>query len=1228
MAESNATQVILTDDGIKIIKAQNTADNATGGVTDLNDPNLMNVIEKQTQASQYAGLTSQYNVILARAKDDNISTTDLTTAYTNLDTFITPLLKDTTKASNIDRYTYNSLTYAYNTALSNVQTALKDSFNADIDNMQSSVLVASQAASSAVIVASQAAITGDNANQVASRAIVVANDAQSAGNNATSVANNASQAASGAVIAGSQAAVTANKASTAASQAQIAGNNATSVANNASQAASSAILAGSTATVNANKAINIASQAQIAGDNATSVANNASQAASGAVIAGSTATVNANKAINVASQAQIAGNNATSIANSASQAASNAILAGSTATASANKASADYQTLSAGVKDGSVVHITTETVIDKEVIGTAEIANGAITNAQIGKEAVGSAQIAELAVGTAQIGDGAITNAKIGKLAVGTAQIADGAITNAQIGALAVDTANIKDAAISSAKIADLAVGTAQIGDGAITNAKIGNLAVGTAQIANGAITNAQIGSAAVDTANIKDAAINSAKIADLAVGTAQIGDGAITNAKIGKLAVGTAQIANGAITDAQIGSLAVGTAQIKDEAVNSAKIAKLAVGTAQIGDGAITNAKIGNLAVGTAQIANAAITDAQIGNVSANKLTAGTIDFNTITGKNINASNITTGKLNTDRLNVNKLSAVSGDLGDITTGTLKGVNIVAKTFSTPNGSFTTDENGSVVASNLTIRGVTNLVYNAALLGGNGASIPGWILQDSYYYSDATLFDGLPAIGWNGDSTGGRWVSAYSKLQPVTQTGIPYSVSVKFRDYGSTSGMQYTATLAFFSTNDIGSRFSTVDHWYTANGSDSGIQTFTVDNAIAPSNAKYVALQLQAHNGKGHVAFSSPMLTQTSQSTGYQPDTGNVVNAGEIDGSVINGSTINGTTFNAGTKLNQYGNTSYPLTINQDGSVTSTSFGNIANDPAALRTVIKDGSVKTNFRGMKQLSTGAYPAADVALGAGQLALLEGYSNSQDPNFTATGMKTTGYAILDSSTGLSLHGTTQAINFSGTDQDQTTGITMNSYGNIIGYPNATWWRIVSNSGSNIANFGIDKGGSNVIQFNRELDVGNFQLNGGHTFTSADGGDIHFAKGKGGAVNIYAGAVHYNSLVKSSLLSVKKDVQRADTAYWAQLVNSIDLATYQYKSDDNTSHIRLSSIVDDVNDTKQWKLPDVFISRDENGKLCGVDDSVLLNATLATVQEQQKEIDKLNGHLLELEAKLNG
>ncbi|WP_225367717.1 phage tail protein [Lactiplantibacillus pentosus] len=1029
MAESNATQVILTDDGIKIINAQNTADNASGGVANLNDPNLMSVIEKQTQTAQYAGLTSQYNVILARAKEANISTTALTTAYTNLNTFMTAILMDTTKASDVNRNTYKSLTDAYNTALSNVQTALSNNFNTDISNMQSSVAVASQAASSAVIVASQATVTGNSASQVASQAVVIASQAQSAGNNATSIANSASQAASSAVLAGSQATVSANKAITAASQAQSAGNNATSIANNASQAASSAILVGSQAAV------------------------------------------------------------------------------------SANKASADYQTLSAGVKDGSVVHITTETVIDKGVIGTAEIANGAITNAQIGNEAV------------------------------------------------------------------------------------------------------------------------NSAKIANLAVGTAQIGDGAITNAKIGSLAVGTAQVANGAITNAQIGSLAVDTTKIKDASITSAKIANLAVGTAQIGDGAITNAKIGKLAVGTAQIANAAITDAQVGNVSANKLTAGTIDFNTITGKNINASNITTGTLSTDRLNVGKLSALSANLGDVTTGSLKGVDIIANTFSTPNGSFTTDANGAVVASNLTIRGVTNLVYNAALLGNSGTypntKVPGWNLFTKGYYSNATLHDGVPSIGFNSSTGSGTWVTfAQSKLYPLNGLhGQPYSASVWFIDDGSEAAMNYQFTLAFFDAN--GNRLASgyAGNTWSGNPTAQGWAYKTINNAISPSNAAYVGIQYWAYNGTGHALFSSPMLTQTAQSTGYQPDTGNVVSAGEIDGSIINGSTINGTTFNAGTRLNSYGNTSYPLTINQDGSVTSTSFETIDTEIAALRTVIKDGTVKTNLRGMTPFATGMYSAADVSLGAGQLALLEGYSTSQDPNFTATGLKTTGYAILDASAGLSLHGTTQAINFSGTDQDQTTGITMNSYGNVIGNTSATWWRIVSNSGSNVANFGIDSAGSNVIQFNRELDIGNFHINTGHTFTSADKGAIHFAKGGGGAADIYAGAVHYKSLVKSSLLSVKKDVQKADTAYWAQLVNSIDLATYQYKTDDNTSHLRLSSIVDDVNVTKQWQLPDVFISRDEDGKLSGVDDSVLLNATLATVQEQQKQIDQLNGHNMELEARLN-
>lgn len=840
MAESNATQVILTDDGIKIINAQNTADSAASGVANLNDPNLMSVIEKQTQTAQYAGLTSQYNVILARAKEANISTTALTTAYTNLNTFMTAILTDTTRASDVNRDTYKSLTGAYNTALSNVQNALNDSFNTDIDNMRSSVSVASQAASSAAIVASQATSTGNNASQVASQAASVA-----------------------------------------------------------------------------------------------------------------------------------------------------------------NQASADYTALSAGVKDGSVVHITTKTSIDSAVIGTAEIAD--------------------------------------------------------------------------------------------------------------------------------------------------------------------------------------------------------------------------------------AAITDAKIGNISANHIITGSIDASKVTVAKLDAGNITTGTLSTDRLNVGKLSALSANLGDVTTGSLKGVDIVANSFSTPNGSFTTDANGNVVASNLTIRGVTNLVYNAALLGNSGTypntKVPGWNLFTKGYYSNATLHDGVPSIGFNSSTGSGTWVTfAQSKLYPLNGLhGQPYSASVWFVDDGSEAAMKYQFTLAFFDAN--GNRLASgyAGNTWNGNPTSQGWAYKTINNIISPSTAVYVAIQYWAYNGTGHALFSSPMLTQTAQSTGYQPDTGNVVSAGEIDGSVINGSTINGTTFNAGDIISSTYNTSrfYPTTITPAGLVATTGFNNMDG----LRTEMSAGSFVTKYRAVHS-SSNQYEAYDGVFSGDELALNSGFTNGIDMGFqqSVSGNQLTGQVVLSPLNGIHLWGSTQSIHFSGLQMNGT-GITMNSYGNILADQGSAWWRVVDFSGKEIANFGTDVAGSNAIEFNRELDIGNFHINTGHTFTSWDKGAIHFAKGGGGAADIYAGAVNYTSLVKSSLLSVKRDVQKADTAYWAQLVNSIDLATYQYKTDDNTSHSRLSSIVDDVNVTKQWQLPDVFISRDENGRLNGVDDSVLLNATLATVQEQQKQIDQLNGHNMELEARLN-
>ncbi|AUI79693.1 hypothetical protein BB562_13900 [Lactiplantibacillus pentosus] len=413
---------------------------------------------------------------------------------------------------------------------------------------------------------------------------------------------------------------------------------------------------------------------------------------------------------------------------------------------------------------------------------------------------------------------------------------------------------------------------------------------------------------------------------------------------------------------------------------------------------------------------------------------------------------------------------------------------------------------------------------------------------------------------------------------------------------------------------------------YVYGGQDSMIAQTSDDVLIKVSKDELIdEINLQAGNT---LISSSGQLTLAADTIYFDTKKPVIIPSanitGTLTGKTINGSTINGTTFNGGNRINNSNNTAgyYPMTITPDGAYRSTYF----DSAVGLQSSVESGAITYKYRSM--IGNGQYSAYDSVINGQGFQSQSGYTSGKDTTFSNP-ETITGYVNVTPATGIYLYGPTQQINFAGrSDNIGSNGITMDAYGNIYGQSNSAWWRIGDVNGNQIVNFGTDKAGSNVIQFKRELDIGNFQLNGHHTFTSADRGAIHFAKGGGGAADIYAGAVHYKSLVKSSLLSVKKDVQKADTAYWAQLVNSIDLATYQYKSDDNASHIRLSSIVDDVHDTKQWRLPDVFISRDEKGKLNGVDDSVLLNATLATVQEQQKEIDQLNGHLLELEAKLNG
>lgn len=81
---------------------------------------------------------------------------------------------------------------------------------------------------------------------------------------------------------------------------------------------------------------------------------------------------------------------------------------------------------------------------------------------------------------------------------IGSAQIADDAITAAKISNNAVLTANISNANVTTAKIADNAITTAKISALQVTQAKIANDAVGPDQLSNTAVTAGSYTSASI----------------------------------------------------------------------------------------------------------------------------------------------------------------------------------------------------------------------------------------------------------------------------------------------------------------------------------------------------------------------------------------------------------------------------------------------------------------------------------------------------------------------------------------------------------------------------------------------------------------------------------------------------------------------------------------------------------------------------------------------------------
>lgn len=171
MAESNPTQVILTDDGIKIINAQTTADNAASGVNNLNDSSKLGPAEKQELSRKYRADKVLYSIDMKMLVDAGLPTTDLQSAMTALDSFITPYFIDMGKTEQVDRDKLNQVFTGFDTADKNASSAFNDMVSNTANDAKKAGDDAKEVGEKAKEAADQAKADADTAQQTAQSSI-------------------------------------------------------------------------------------------------------------------------------------------------------------------------------------------------------------------------------------------------------------------------------------------------------------------------------------------------------------------------------------------------------------------------------------------------------------------------------------------------------------------------------------------------------------------------------------------------------------------------------------------------------------------------------------------------------------------------------------------------------------------------------------------------------------------------------------------------------------------------------------------------------------------------------------------------------------------------------------------------------------------------------------------------------------------------------------------------
>lgn len=170
-------------------------------------------------------------------------------------------------------------------------------------------------------------------------------------------------------------------------------------------------------------------------------------------------------------------------------------------------------------------------------------------------------------------------------------------------------------------------------------------------------------------------------------------------------------------------------------------------------------------------------------------------------------------------------------------------------------------------------------------------------------------------------------------------------------------------------------------------------------------------------------------------------------------------------------------------------------------------------------------------------------------------------------------------------------------------------------IVGQSASNVE-AGGSANGNNLQMFANNIYFNEAYINNKADTWYSGSTDWWFRQSNGTSM----ATIHVASVSQTSVLSAKTNISKLDGAYALSTLSATDIYNYNYISDvqNGITKVYASPIIDDINDTPQYRTPFDFISHDGQGR----DDGTILGYAVAAIQELNKQITDLKSQIKNL------